>query len=71
VVATDNAETDDVAFVVQDLEAFCTSRGGEAGYNVDLAESADVPFADGEMAALDKVLVGLRIVESSYDGPDG
>lgn len=71
VVAADHAESDDVALVVEDVEAFGAHGGGEAGDDADLAEGADVAVADDDVAALDEVFVGLRVVEAPYDGPDG
>ena len=36
VVAAYHAETEDVVFVVENLETFCTAAGGKAGDDVDL-----------------------------------
>ena len=66
-VTANNTEADHVAFVVEDLEALGAVSGGESGDDVDLAESADVPFPDRDVAALDEVLVGLGIVEPAND----
>lgn len=38
---------------------------------MDLAEGADFAVAVEDVAALDEVFVGLGIVESADDGPDG
>lgn len=67
VVPADNAEADDVALVVEDLEALGAPAGGEAGDDVDLAEGAHVAVSDDDVAALDEVLVGLRVVEAPHD----
>jgi len=71
VVTSNDAEADYVALVVEDLEALRAICSGQAGDNVDLAECADVALADGDVAALDEVLVCLGVVESTDDGPDG
>ena len=71
VVAADHAEADNVALVVEDVEALGADGGGEAGDDVDLAEGPDVAVAEDDVAALDEVLVGLRVVEAPHDGPDG
>lgn len=67
VVPADNAEADDVALVVEDLEALGAPAGGEAGDDVDLAEGAHVAVSDDDVAALDEVLVGLGVVEAPHD----
>ena len=71
VVTTDHAEAEDVALVVEDFEALGAVGRGEAGDDVDLAESADISIANNDVATLDEVLVGLWIVEAADDGPDG
>ncbi|KAL6998452.1 hypothetical protein U1Q18_008579 [Sarracenia purpurea var. burkii] len=71
VVATDDAEADDVPLVVEDLEALGAVRGGEAGDEVDFPNGADSAVAVDEVAALDEVLVRLWVVEAADDGPDG
>ncbi|KAG6391205.1 hypothetical protein SASPL_148958 [Salvia splendens] len=68
VLAADDAEADDVAAVVEDLEALGGGGGGEAGDDGDLADAADAAVA-GEAAALDEVLVALGIVESAHQRP--
>ena len=71
VVPADDAEADDVALVVEDLEALGAPAGGEAGDDVDLAEGAHVAVSDDDVAALDEVLVGLGVVEAPHDWPHG
>lgn len=70
VVAADHAEADDVALVVEDLEALRAAVGGQARDDLDLPEGADVAVADDDVAALDEVLVGLRVVEAADHRPD-
>lgn len=70
VVAADHAEAEDVALVVEEVEALGADGGGEAGDDVDFTEGADVAVAEDDVAALDEVLVGLRVVEAADDGPD-
>lgn len=71
VVPADDAEAEDVALVVEDVEALGAGGGREAGDDVDLTKSANVAVADEDVAGLDEVLVGLGVVESADDGPDG
>ena len=71
VVAADHAEADDVALVVEDVEALGADGGREAGDHADLAEGPDIAVAEDDVAALDEVLVGLRVVEAPHDGPHG
>lgn len=71
VVATDDAEADDVTLFIEDLEALGAAPGGEAGDDADLAEGAHVAVAHDDVAALDEVLVGLGVVEAAHHGPDG
>ncbi|GAU29757.1 hypothetical protein TSUD_161620 [Trifolium subterraneum] len=71
VIATDHAETDDVAFIVENFETFGADGGGEAGNDANFTESAYVTVAEDEVAAFDKVFIGLWIVEATDDGPDG
>ena len=52
VVAADDAEADDVALVVEDLQALGAVVGGEAGDDLDLAEGADGAVADDDVTAL-------------------
>ena len=70
-VAADHAETEDVVFVVENLEAFGAAAGGKAGDDVNLPEGSDVAVADDYVAALDEVLVGLRVVKPPDHRPDG
>lgn len=70
-VAADHAETDNVALVVENLEALRAYGGGEARDDSDLTEGSDVAVAEDDVAALDEVFVGLGIVEAADDGPDG
>lgn len=72
VVPSDDAEADDVALVVEDLQPLRAGHGGEARHHVDLAEGADVDaVAVDDVAALDEMLVGLGVIEASNDGPHG
>ena len=71
-VAADHAEGDDVAAVIEEVEALGADGGGEAGDDADLAEGADCgAVAEDEVAGLDEVLVGLGVVEAADDGPHG
>ncbi|KAF5453717.1 hypothetical protein F2P56_028600 [Juglans regia] len=71
VVPTDDAKAEDVALVVEDLEALGAGGGGQSRHHLDLSDSAHVTVAVDDVAALEEVLVGLRLVESSDQGPDG
>jgi hypothetical protein len=71
VVPTNDTKADDVLLLVENLEALGAACSGEAGDDVDLPETADFAVADEEVAALDEVLVCLRVVEAADDGPDG
>jgi len=71
VVPADDAEADDVALVVEDLEALGAPRCGEAGDDVDFPERPDVAVASNDVTALHEVLVGLRVVKAPHDGPHG
>ena len=69
VVPTDDAEADDMALVVEDLEALGAGLGVEAGDDVDLPEGTDGDGDVDDVAALDEVLVGLGVVEAADHGP--
>lgn len=69
--AADNGERDDVAVVVEDLEAFLACGGGEAGDHAHAPESADVTVAGNDVTAAYEVFVHLRRVESANHRPDG
>ena len=57
-ISTDDAEADDVAIVVQDLQPLGAVHGWEARYDVDFTEGADVTaVAVNDVATLDKVLL--------------
>lgn len=71
VVAADHTETDDVAFIVENFKAFGADGGGKAGDDTDFTECTDVTVAEDDVAAFNKVFVGLGIVETADDGPDG
>lgn len=71
VIAADHTKTDDVAFIVEDFEAFGTYGGGEAGDDANFTESTYVTVAEDDVAAFNKVFVSLWIVEAADDGPDG
>ncbi|KAL2500429.1 hypothetical protein Fot_34277 [Forsythia ovata] len=60
-----------MAFIVEDLEALGAADGGNTRYDVDLTESTHVTVSDDDVAALEEMLVGLRVVEAADDGPDG
>ena len=36
---------------------------------MDLAEGLDIVVAENDVAALDKVLIALQVVEAPHDGP--
>jgi hypothetical protein len=70
VVAADDAEAQDVAVVVEDLEALGAGGGREARDDGDLADAADGGAVAGlQVAGLDEVLVALRAGEAPHDGP--
>lgn len=63
-VIADDIKVDDFALLIQDLEPLGVD-GGEAGDDTDLADGANVEFiVDRHMAALQKALVRLGIVEA-------
>nr|GMD42757.1 Myb/SANT-like DNA-binding domain protein [Ipomoea batatas] len=68
VLAADDAEAEDVVVVVEDLEALGAGGGGDAGDDGDFPDAADAAVA-GHAAALDEMLVLLRVVEAADDGP--
>lgn len=62
VLSTENhAETDDVTLDVDGDE--------EVGDHMDLTEGLNVVVVEDDMTALDKVLVGLQVVEAPHDKP--
>ena len=71
VLAADHAEAEQVVDVVENLEALGAGGGREAGDDGDLPDAADAAVAGAHVAALDEVLVLLRVVEASNEGPDG
>lgn len=70
VLAADHAEAQQVVFVVENLEALGAGGGWEAGHDGDLSDAADAAVAWAHVAALDEVLVLLRVLEASNQGPD-
>lgn len=71
VLAANDGETDDVAFVVEEVEALGAGGCRQPGDDVDVASGADDELEILlDMAALDEVLVGLGVVEAADDGPD-
>lgn len=72
VVAADDAEAEHVSLVVENIEALGAGDGRHAGHHADLAESADgAAVADDDVAALQEMLVRLRVVEAADQGPHG
>ena len=72
VIPADDAEAEDVAVVVEDLEALGAGGGREARHDGDLADAAHGGAVAGpEVARLDEVLVPLRRGEPAHDGPHG
>lgn len=71
VIATNDAKAHNMTFVIEDLEALSAADGWETRYDVDLPESTNVSVSDNDVAALDEVFVGLRVVEATDEGPDG
>lgn len=69
VLAADDAEAEEVVVVVEDLEALGAGGGGEARHDGDLADAADAAVAGAHVAALDEVLVLLRVLEAPDEGP--
>jgi len=70
VVAADDAEAEDVAVVVQHLEALRTAGRREARHHGDLAHAADAgAVTGGQRAGAHEVLVPLRVAEAAHDGP--
>lgn len=70
VLAANDAEARDAAAVVEDVEALGAGGRRQAGDDVDVARVAHrhpEPLAHG--AALDEVLVGVRLVELANHGP--
>jgi len=70
-IAADDLEAHDVAFVVEDLEELGAGLRRHAGDDADFPERAHFAVADDDVAALEEVLVGLGIVEAADDRPDG
>jgi hypothetical protein len=72
VVTTNNAEADDVAFVVEDIESLGGASGGETRDDVDLTEATNVIAVSADDAtAFEKVFVSLWVIKAAYDGPNG
>ena len=69
VITADDTEADDVALIVEDLEPLGAWPGGESRHHVDLTERAYVAVTVYDVAALDKVLVRLRVVEAADNRP--
>jgi hypothetical protein len=69
VLAAHDAEAEDVALVVQDLEALAAGRRGEARHDAHLAERAHAAVARQQRATPHEPLVRLRLVEPPHHGP--
>lgn len=70
-VPTDYAKTNNVALFVKYFQSLRAVDSWQPGDNSDFTKSAYVTVSVDEMAALDKVFVRLRVVESTDDGPYG
>lgn len=70
-IPADHAEADDVALIVQDLQSLGAAHRRQAGDDADLSQGAHVAVSEGDVAALDKVLVRLWVVEAADHGPYG
>ncbi|KAL4296625.1 hypothetical protein GQ457_12G008340 [Hibiscus cannabinus] len=70
-VSTHDAEAENVTLVVEDLEALRAPCRGESRDDVDFTKGTDFTVSDDDVAALDKVLVSLGVIEATDNGPDG
>ena len=70
-VPTNNTKTNDMPFIVEDLEAFGAVSSWEARDNVDFTESAHVTVSEDDVAALDEMFISLWVVEPANDRPYG
>lgn len=69
VISSNHAEAQHVPLVVQNLQPLRARPGRQARNDADLAEAADVSVSVYDVAALEKVLVRLRFIETAHDGP--
>uniref|UniRef100_A0A6N2KLM4 Uncharacterized protein n=1 Tax=Salix viminalis TaxID=40686 RepID=A0A6N2KLM4_SALVM len=69
VVPANDTKTNDMSFIVEDLEAFGAVGSWEARDNVDFTESAHVTVSEDDVAALDEMLISLRVIEPANDRP--
>uniref|UniRef100_A0A803P382 Uncharacterized protein n=1 Tax=Cannabis sativa TaxID=3483 RepID=A0A803P382_CANSA len=69
VIPSHDAEAQHVALVVKYLQPLPARLGRKARNHVDLAEGAHVAITVDDVAALEKVFVGLWVIEPSHHGP--
>ena len=69
-ISTDDAEAENMALVVKDLETFGAPGGREARDDVDFTESTNFTIPNDDVTALHEVLVSLGVIEAADDGPD-
>lgn len=70
-ITPDDTEAQHMMLIIKNLKPLCAVSCGQPGDDVDLTESAHVPISVDNVAALDKVLVSLRVIESPDHGPNG
>lgn len=68
VLAADDPEAEDVLLVVEDLEALGAGGGRNAGDHRDLPDAPHAAVAN-HPAALDEMLVLLRVIEPPHERP--
>lgn len=68
-IPTNDAEANNMTFVVQDLQSLRAISCRESRDNVDLSEGTHVTISDNYVTTLHEVLVSLRVIESSNYGP--
>ncbi|KAL8210768.1 hypothetical protein R6Q57_005205 [Mikania cordata] len=70
-VTTNNAKTHDMPVVVKNLQPLGAGSGWQTRHHVDFSKSTHVTVAENNVTAFEEVLVRLRVVEATDDGPDG
>uniref|UniRef100_A0A6N2KPX7 Uncharacterized protein n=1 Tax=Salix viminalis TaxID=40686 RepID=A0A6N2KPX7_SALVM len=68
-VPAHDTKANDMPFIVKDFEALGALRSWETRDDVDLTEGTHVTVPEDDVAALDEMFIGLRVVEVANDGP--
>ncbi|TYH73611.1 hypothetical protein ES332_D05G341200v1 [Gossypium tomentosum] len=64
-ITSNHAKAKHMTFIVKDLKLLHAGCRWEAGHHVYLTEGAHVAIPDDDVAALEELLVSLRVIKTS------